>query len=134
MRRLVAVVALCTLLAPWVARATAVVDELPVWHMTGDEACYGFEDAKKLLLANYRLRECRKTDAAYASCLLGNKALQDEMIARTTLENELNRQLSLQATAIKDLQAQNGRYKYLLVGVGAGALIAGILAGVYVAR
>ena len=133
MLRWVAVVVLCSILLPWVALAEGM-QELPKWHMTGDEACYGFDDAKKLVLADLRLQECRKTDTAYAGCQRLTKTLQDELLARTTLENELNRQLSLQATALQSLTEANQRYKYLLVGVGAGALVLGILAGVYVAR
>lgn len=45
--------------------ARADMTWLPKWHMTGDEACYDLEDAKKLLEGDAKLVSCDRKEKDY---------------------------------------------------------------------
>lgn len=125
-------VLLCAALLPLTAVAEGM-KVLPRWHMVGDEACYGFEQAKQLVDADLKLQECALTNSAYNGCVSANNALRTEVKAHESLAAELNVQLLKQSKLIADLKASHDAHKLWLMGIGGGALVVGVVLGAYVA-
>lgn len=110
---------------------------LPPWHMTDQEACYGFDDAQKL----FALDEEVWTDRSRCDLVAHQRDDLQKVVAAQTqqmqVEADENKRLSQELNdAIKgknDALAKAGgsTTTWLVVG-GAGALVLGILLDAYI--
>lgn len=131
--------------------STALADgmkHIPPWHMCGEQACYSFTDAKKLLVLDADLEALIKKDVAWAELVKSlqegsrqlDLALLAEKSANFTLQqsnNKLNGLLLKEATRANVAEAKPGPFPAWLIagGVGIGVgVVAGIVLGVYVAK
>jgi hypothetical protein len=142
MRHLVAAFLTVTLLA---LPARAEMTWLPKWHMTGEDACYDLEGAKKLLEGDLKLVSCDRKEKEY-------KLLVDELkltiqskdaalvASKKSVEllQENNATLSTQQrTCITDLgtcQAKQPMATYWWLVISVTALVVGVGAGIALDR
>ena len=110
---------------------------VPKWYMTGNEACYNFDDAKKLVALDLQIQNDQDLCAALQTSTddyKGALALRQQQI--TGLETENKRLSNSLVQAIKDKNTAEGKVggtptEWLVIG-GAGAVILGVVIGAYV--
>lgn len=135
MKKLVALI----LLAAGVARADGL-EKIPKWHMLGDEACYGFQDAKKLVLLDKELVLCDTTKQTVVDLKLRvgdlDKALTKEKEALVLEQKGHNGTKADYLACIDEktkweVKADRGPSVAWLIAGGVTLLLAGWVAGAY---
>lgn len=148
MRFLVIITLIFSLLVPSTVRADDYrMLQLPEFTVQNDMACYDFEDAKKLVIA----------DRVYDSCLRNQKALNEQLEALKAisklkderildLSNYMSKYQGIADEQQKIIDAQEGRIKVLekrpsalgavvaIVGAGVGGVLVGVVVGVAAQR
>ena len=131
MRRALAIILIATLLAP--PAAAEGLEVLPKWHMTGSEACYDFEGAKKLVLLDTKLQLCLKTDEKVAKLEDLVKAQAEELTASRATARAQDQRAALLQSQVEDLNQRVIPLPWLLGG-GAVLLVTGFVLGVLGSR
>lgn len=135
MKRLVALA-----LAAVPAIAWGDLEFIPKWHMCGNEACYGFEDAKKLVLLDGQLKLAAAQAKALEDLKLANAELQ-AAAAKKEAALQLNTQAAqdlkakletcIDQRAAAEVKAASGPSLGWLVAGGVTLILVGVLVGHY---
>ena len=124
---------------------TTLAAEFPVWTVENDKACYKFEDARKLKLAE---QECIRIEVENVRLRIENPLLAKEKVDLKAAVAALNVSLGSQQQVVKKLQAERGDLEQKLleckgpgyidwkwaVLTGAAGLLAGGIIGYKLAK
>ena len=118
---------------------------IPKWHMTGGEACYGFDDAKKLVELDLRIGACDERERLHLVELTqlrlaltetqeGLRLSQLEVEAWKKHNDELETDYRKKIVELRESEMKRYSNTPLYIGAGVIVLVAGVLIGGVIAR